>query len=255
MNRSASLPLLQSKGLKAHLDGAASLLGVDISIESETALAVMGEAGAGTSLVLRSIAGLVLPSSGEVLFKGNAIEGLPANEIAQLGIGFVPRLRRVFARMTVYENLEVGRRLGADRGTAKDSWGFERVFNLLPSLAATKNRFAGDLDPVEQKMLIIGRTLMGGPELILLDEPVDGFDRGESDEIIKLLNDIRDEGVSMLIAEELGACHRGVCDRAYILEDGRVERMILIEASGTREDDRELESAPRESFEEAGSLR
>lgn len=248
MNGSEIAPLLQTKGLKAYVDSNASLFGVDVTVGRNEAIALIGGTGSGASLTLRAIAGLVLPNGGEVLFKGSAIEGLPANEIAQMGIGFVPKLRRVFARLTVYENLEVGRRAGAERSGKAAA--FERVFNLIPALAATKNRFAGDLDPVEQKMLIIGRCLMGSPDLMLLDEPVDGFERVEVDEIVKLLNDIRGEGVSMIIAEEQGMCHRRVCSRAYVLEEGKVENEIEL-AGAVCEGDSRDGSAPRKVLTEA----
>ncbi|WP_137391286.1 ABC transporter ATP-binding protein [Rhodoligotrophos defluvii] len=229
-------PVLQAKGLHAHQGRAHVLRGVDLSIYEGDGVALTGANRAGKSTLLRTLVGLVMPSAGEVLFRGQQIEGRPANEIARLGIGFVPKQRRVFARMTAYENLEIGRRLEAPQ-RSKVEWTFDKVFHLFPRLAARKDRFAGDLSPGEQRLLIIARTLMGSPEVVLLDEPAHDLPADDVDELIRVLDRMRGEGLSLVVAETSLRVAAAVCDRVCVMEDGKILQQQALEPIEEDEDE------------------
>ena len=229
-------PVLQARGLNAHQGREHVLRGVELSIHQGGGIVLTGPSGAGKSTLLRALAGLVVPSGGDILFKGQQIEGRPANEIAKLGIGFVPKERRVFARMTAYENLEIGRRLGSK--PSRSEWSFERVFHLFPVLAAQKDRFAGDMSPGEQRLLILARTLLGNPEVVLLDEPAEGIAEEDLLELVRILDRIRGEGVALLLAERQLRVGRTVCDRACLLENGKITQQdVIVDADESESED------------------
>ena len=163
--------------------------------------------------------GLIRRTGGEVRFDGRRIDGLEPHEIARLGLGYVPEERRIFADLTVAENLAVGRQ-PARAGTA--AWSDDRLLALFPALAAMLPRRAGTLSGGEQQMLSIGRTLAGNPRAILLDEPSEGLAPVVIDQVAHSILELRAAGVAVLLAEQSRAFARRVADRSYTLEKGRI---------------------------------
>lgn len=194
------------------------LFGVSLSVGQGEAVSVLGRNGVGKTTTLRSIMGLVRPSSGSVRWKGQAITGLAPYEIARLGIGFVPEDRRIFADLTVWENLDVARR-PSDRG---EGWTVDRVYDLFPALRDLRTRRGGYLSGGEQQMLTIARTLMGNPDLLLLDEPSEGLAPLVVEQLKEQMLRLKAEGIAILLCEQSYKFSLGLSARAYILEKGRV---------------------------------
>jgi branched-chain amino acid transport system ATP-binding protein len=209
--------LLQMAGVDAGYGLSRILFRVDLCVFEGEAVALLGRNGAGKSTTLKTIAGLTPPTAGRVLFNGREISGKPSYVIAREGIGYVPQDRRIFADLTVRENLEVGRRAGG-----KMEWTPERIFGMFPVLRELSSRQGGTLSGGEQQMLAVSRTLMGNPRLLLLDEPSEGLApivvRTLAEQILRL----KEEGVTILLSEQNLLFTRGVCDRAYVLEKGRI---------------------------------
>lgn len=194
------------------------LFGVSLSVGQGEAVSVLGRNGVGKTTTLRSIMGLVRPSSGSVRWKGQEITGLAPYEIARLGIGFVPEDRRIFADLTVWENLDVARR-PSDRG---EGWTVDRVYDLFPALRDLRTRRGGYLSGGEQQMLTIARTLMGNPDLLLLDEPSEGLAPLVVEQLKEQMLRLKAEGIAILLCEQSYKFSLGLSARAYILEKGRV---------------------------------
>lgn len=193
------------------------LFGVDLELDKGEAVALIGRNGVGKTTLLLSIMGLNPPKSGEVLWQGMNIVGKQPYEIAQRGIGLVPENREIFADLTVWENLDVGRKDPIENG-----WTVEKIFALFPALEPIRNRKGGYLSGGEQQMLAIARTLMGNPELLLLDETSEGLAPMVARQLQNQLIELRDRGVTMLLAEQNFQFCVETCSRAYILEKGQV---------------------------------
>ena len=148
------------------------LFGVSLDVAQGETVCLMGRNGAGKTTTFRSIVGLTPPRSGSILFHGKEIAGEKVHQIARLGVGYVPEDRQIFPNLAVRENLEIGRSSGTTR---KDGWNVEKVYALFPVLAKYDQKPGGQLSGGEQQMLTIGRTLMGNPDLVLLDEPTEGL--------------------------------------------------------------------------------
>jgi branched-chain amino acid transport system ATP-binding protein len=194
------------------------LFGVSLSVGEGEVVSILGRNGVGKTTTLRSIIGLVRPSAGSIRWKGQEVGGLAPYEVARLGIGFVPEDRRIFADLTVWENLDVARR-PAVRG---NGWTVERVYGLFPALRDLQNRRGGFLSGGEQQMLTIARTLMGNPDLLLLDEPSEGLAPLVVDQLKEQMLRLKAEGIAILLAEQSTKFSLGLSTRAYILEKGRV---------------------------------
>jgi len=196
------------------------LFGVSLRVAPGEAVALLGRNGAGKSTTLKALMGLVPPTSGRVVFAGEPIHGLAPHEIARKGIGYVPQERRVFPDLSVGENLEVGRR---GRPSGETGWDAERVLALFPALRPFRHRAAGSLSGGEQQMLTIARTLMGNPALLLLDEPSEGLAPVVVRDLIAQIRRLKADGMTLLLSEQNLHFTTGVCDRAYILERGRIQ--------------------------------
>ncbi len=170
---------------------------------------------------MKAIMGLVRPSGGSVRFEGREIAGLEPFRIARLGLGYVPEERRVFAGLTVRENLEVGRRR-AGTSSAAPAWTEERLFALFPALAPMAGRLAGRMSGGEQQMLAIARTLMGNPHLLLLDEPSEGLAPVVVDRLAEAVGALKAAGLTILLSEQNLRFAAAVGDRAVVLETGHV---------------------------------
>jgi len=211
--------MLEVSGLHAHYGRAHILFDVSLSAARGEVVVLLGRNGAGKSTTLKAIMGLVPPSAGRVRFEGRDIAGLEPFEIARLGLGYVPEERRIFADLTVTENLEVGRR-PAPPGVAP--WTPERLFALFPSLAAMPGRLGARMSGGEQQMLTIARTLMGNPRLVLLDEPSEGLAPVVVERMAEAVRALKAEGLTILLSEQNLHFARLVADRATIIEKGRI---------------------------------
>jgi branched-chain amino acid transport system ATP-binding protein len=192
--------------------------GVSFDVGAGEVVCLLGRNGAGKSTTLRSVMGLTPPRSGRVEFMGKEISGRPPFEIARLGIGYIPDDRRIFAELTVEENLEIVRRVTRREGR----WTIERVHQLFPVLAELRLKLGSGLSGGEQKMLAIGRALMGNPSLLILDEPSEGLSPLMVATLIKAIRQIQEEGVTLLIADQNVKFARRVAGRGYIMEEGHI---------------------------------
>jgi branched-chain amino acid transport system ATP-binding protein len=196
------------------------LFGVSLSVEKGECVALLGRNGVGKTTTLRSIMGLTAPSRGIVRYNGVDITGRPAYQAAKLGLGFVPEERRIFPDLTVRQNLEVARKPAASLH-AKE-WTVEAVFETFPALAGLAGRKGGYLSGGEQQMLTIGRTLMGNPDLLLLDEPSEGLAPLIVRDLARQISHLKEQGLTILLCEQNAKFAIKLSDRAYILEKGRV---------------------------------
>jgi branched-chain amino acid transport system ATP-binding protein len=196
------------------------LFDLSLEVAAGEVVCLLGRNGAGKTTTVRSIIGLTPPRTGRVTWRGQDLAGQPPFRIARLGIGFVPEDRRVFPNLTVRENLEVARRTWGNG--AAGAWTEARVFEFFPHLAPLRNRHAGLLSGGEQQMLTIARTLMGSPELLLLDEPSEGLAPLVVDMLREQLGRLRADGLTMIVAEQNVRFVSGLGDRVYILEKGMV---------------------------------
>jgi branched-chain amino acid transport system ATP-binding protein len=211
--------MLEVKGLNAAYGRARILFDVDLEVAKGEVVVLLGRNGAGKSTTLKSLMGLVRPLSGRVALDGMAIERLKPYQIARRGLGYVPEDRRIFADLTVRQNLEVGRR-PARAGTL--AWTPERLFALFPNLARMQDRAGGRISGGEQQMLTIARTLMGNPAAILLDEPSEGLAPVIVEQMAKTIRELKREGLTVLLSEQNLHFARAVADRAYIIEKGHI---------------------------------
>jgi branched-chain amino acid transport system ATP-binding protein len=200
------------------------LFGVSLEVARGECVCLLGRNGVGKTTTLRSIMGLTPPHAGRVVWKGRDITGWPPHRVARAGIGFVPEDRRIFAELTVWENLDVAARArrpaAGDGAPAGPTWTVERVFDLFPKLRELRDRQGGFLSGGEQQMLTIARTLMGNPELLLLDEPSEGLAPLVVDHLREQVARLKREGLTILLAEQNTEFALALADRAYVLEKG-----------------------------------
>ncbi len=215
----AAEALLEVAGLHAAYGKVQILHGVSLAVRRGEIVSLIGPNGAGKSTVFKAITGFVLPSQGEVRFKGEPITGLTANHVLARGLAYVPQGRVVFPQMTIVENLEMGGFLERDPAALRRR--MERVFGLFPRLAERRTQQAGTMSGGEQQMLAIGRALMLEPDLVMLDEPSLGLSPRFVTTIFETLRALRQEGVTLLVVEQNAARALAVSDRAYVLELGR----------------------------------
>jgi len=197
-----------------------AIKGVSIQVAKGEIVTLVGSNGAGKSTTLRTISGLLKPKNGTIVFDDNHIEGMPAHKIVGMGLCQVPEGRRVFANMTVMENLELGAYLRSDKDEiAKD---LEDVFKKFPRLLERKDQVSGTLSGGEQQMLAMGRALMGRPRLLLLDEPSMGLAPLLVKEIFHIIQEINASGTTVLLVEQNANMALSIADKAYVLETGRI---------------------------------
>jgi branched-chain amino acid transport system ATP-binding protein len=196
------------------------LFGVSLMVETGECVALLGRNGVGKTTTLRSIMGLTAPHRGTVRYNGVDITGRPSYQVAKLGIGFVPEERRIFPDLTVRQNLEVARKAPASAHGRE--WTIEAVFETFPALAALAGRKGGFLSGGEQQMLTIGRTLMGNPDLLLLDEPSEGLAPLIVRDLGRQIGRLKEQGLTILLCEQNAKFAARLSDRAYVLEKGHV---------------------------------
>lgn len=212
--------LLQVQDIHTYYGLSHILFGVSLDIDEGECVCLLGRNGAGKTTTFRSIMGLTRPKTGTVRLKGEALHGKTPFEIARRGIGFVPEERAIFPDLTVWENLDVARKPAQD---GKAGWNEERVYTLFPRLAERRNQLGGTLSGGEQQMLTIARTLMGNPDLLLLDEPSEGLAPLIVDLIGELVLQLKDqEKMTILLAEQNIYFALALSDRAYVIDDGQI---------------------------------
>jgi branched-chain amino acid transport system ATP-binding protein len=212
------MALLELSHVDAYYDDSHILFDLSLSVEAGEVVCLLGRNGAGKTTTVRSIVGLTPPRAGRITLRGRDLAGLPLFRIARLGIGFVPEDRRIFPNLTVHENLEVARRTWGNGGT----WTEERVFELFPILRERRRQPGGTLSGGEQQMLTIARTLMGNPEILLLDEPSEGLAPLVVENLRQQLGRLKASGLTMVLAEQNVRFVSDLGDRVYIIEKGMV---------------------------------
>jgi branched-chain amino acid transport system ATP-binding protein len=205
-----------------HYDRIRALKGITLSVGAGEIVAIVGANGAGKSTTLRTVAGLLRPSSGQVLLDGQRIDGLAAETIVRRGLCLVPEGRRIFPGLTVYENLEVATAAWRRRGQALAA-DLDRVYSLFPRLRERHHQLGWSLSGGEQQMLAIGRGLMARPRLILLDEPSLGLAPVLVEEVFATVRDINRQGTTVLLVEQNAYKALELAHRAYVLENGEVQ--------------------------------
>ena len=217
-------PLLEAKQLNAWYGAAQILYDVDLQVNRGEVVALMGRNGAGKSTTLKALMGLLAKRKGAIRFLGRDVSKAEPHDVARAGLGYVPEDRRVFADLTVLENLEVGKqpaRLWAD-GTAAPVWTAEKLFELFPNLGEMPDRHGGRMSGGEQQMLTVARTLMGNPYVVLLDEPSEGVAPVIVEQMAQMILELKAQGVSILLSEQNMHFAALVSDRAYVLEKGQI---------------------------------
>jgi branched-chain amino acid transport system ATP-binding protein len=197
-----------------------ALKGISVEVKEGEIVTLIGANGAGKSTILRTISGLLKPKAGQVTFEGKNIAGVAAQDIVKLGISQVPEGRRVFANMSVLENLELGAYIRNDKKGIQED--MEKVFLRFPRLSERRSQLAGTLSGGEQQMLAMGRALMSRPRLLLLDEPSMGLAPLLVREIFSIIKEINASGTTVLLVEQNAHMALSIANRAYVLETGRI---------------------------------
>lgn len=205
---------------------------VDLSIGDGEIVALIGRNGVGKTTLMKTAMGQISPMAGKITFKTNDVTRLPANQRAEQGIGYVPQKRNVFEDMTVEENLKIGKQINA--GSTETY--FDQIYNYFPRLKERKNQRAGSMSGGERQMLAIGRALVGGPDILLLDEPSEGVQPNIIDEISENIIDInKDMGVSVLLVEQNLKFTTKTTERSYIMNNGKIVEEV--NSDGLQESD------------------
>jgi branched-chain amino acid transport system ATP-binding protein len=210
--------LLEVEDIHTAYGSSRVLFGISLDIKAGECVCLLGRNGVGKTTTMRSIMGLTPPSQGHVRFKGKDITGSEPYRLARSGIGYVPEDRRIFAELTVWENLEVAARSANRPGR----WKAETVSDLFPKLGELGDRMGGVLSGGEQQMLTIARTLMGNPELLLLDEPSEGLAPVIVENLLVQVQRLKREGLTILLAEQGVDFSLSLADRVYVLEKGAI---------------------------------
>ncbi len=218
---------LDLKDISTHYGTSHILFDVSLKVNEGEVVCLLGRNGAGKTTTIRTIMGLVQASSGSITFNGTVLNGLAPHDIARLGIGYVPDDRLIFPDLTVRENLEIAAKRGLDVKVRQ--WTVERIYELFPILAPLDGNLGGYLSGGEQQMLTVGRTLMGNPSLVLLDEPVEGVAPLVVEELGRQFKLLKTMGLTILFSEQNLQFATDISDRAYIIEKGRIRYHGTIE--------------------------
>jgi len=211
--------ILEMKDVHTYYGTSHVLFGVSLDVDQGEVVCLMGRNGAGKSTTFRTVMGLTPPRAGTVLFQGKDVTRLKVHTKARLGIGYVPEDRQIFPELTVRENLDIGRSSGIHR---KDGWNIDRIYGLFPVLEKYDRKPGGQLSGGEQQMLTIARTLMGNPELVLLDEPTEGLAPVIVIALKEMILRLKEMGTTILLSEQNVKFAVKVSDRVFIIDNGAI---------------------------------
>lgn len=214
------MAMLEIKDIEVFYGMIQAIKGVSFEVNEGEVIALIGANGAGKTTILHSITGLIAPKKGEILFEGQDITSTPAHKIVSMGMAHVPEGRRVFAQLTVLENLKMGAFTRKDKDEIEES--MIRVYKRFPRLEERKNQMAGTLSGGEQQMLAMGRALMSRPRIILMDEPSMGLSPIFVNEIFDIIREVSEGGTTVLLVEQNAKKALAIADRAYVLETGKI---------------------------------
>jgi branched-chain amino acid transport system ATP-binding protein len=212
--------LLKLDNVKTYYGNIRALKGISIQVDEGEIVCLIGGNGAGKSTTLMTISGVLTPVEGDVLFQGQSIVGVRADSIVQMGVCQVPEGRMIFPLLTVRENLDLGAYLRNDKEGIKEA--LDRVFELFPAMSERRKQYGGTLSGGEQQMLAIARALMGRPKLLLLDEPSLGLAPIFVDSIFETIQQINEQGTTILLVEQNAQLALQYSDRGYVLETGEI---------------------------------
>ena len=214
------MALLEVNDLEVYYGMIQAIKGISFHVDKGEVIALIGANGAGKTTTLHTVTGLLSPKSGQVLFEERDITKVPAHKIVSMGMAHVPEGRRVFAELSVYENLKMGAYTRKNKSEIEES--LENVYKRFPRLEERKNQMAGTLSGGEQQMLAMGRALMSRPKIILMDEPSMGLSPIMVNEIFDIIRSVSESGTTVLLVEQNAKKALSIADRAYVLETGKI---------------------------------
>lgn len=214
--------ILELKGVNTFYEKSHILHDISMQVDEGEVVGLLGRNGVGKSTSLKSIGGVVMPRTGSILFKGKELVGMKPHQVTRLGVGYVPEERRIFSILTVHQNLLLGKKPGKLHKHVKEGWTLERAYSLFPQLKARQTSKGGHLSGGEQQMLTIVRTLMGNPELLLLDEPTEGLAPMLVDTVSDVIREIHEAGISILLVEQSFEVILDLTTRAYVMSKGQI---------------------------------
>ena len=227
------MAMLEVKDLEVYYGVIQAIKGISFEVNKGEVIALIGANGAGKTTTLHTVTGLLTPKKGQVIFEGKDITKVPAHKIVSMGMAHVPEGRRVFAELSVYENLKMGAYTRKDKNEIEES--LANVYKRFPRLEERKNQMAGTLSGGEQQMLAMGRALMSKPKIILMDEPSMGLSPILVNEIFDIIRSVSESGTTVLLVEQNAKKALSIADRAYVLETGKIG--LEGNAKGLLEDD------------------
>lgn len=214
------MAMLEVKDLQVYYGLIQAIKGVSFEVNQGEVIALIGANGAGKTTILHTITGLIQPKAGSVIFEGTDITKVPGHKIVSMGMAHVPEGRRVFANLSVYQNLKMGAYIQKDKKVIAET--LEMIYKHFPRLEERKNQLAGTLSGGEQQMLAMGRALMSTPKMILMDEPSMGLSPLLVKEVFSIIEYCHESGITILLVEQNAKMALGIADRAYVLETGNI---------------------------------